>query len=141
MRFDRLIEQILEGKDPVGMDTYWQDGKEKVTIKDVIKHLDFIKAPIKEVSMKKIKPIIIDQDYEGAGKERVQKANLQYPLIVTVSKGKYKSILDGNHRAFKALTNDIDTVKVRELDLDSKDTPQIYKNLFNYSIKPLKKKV
>ena len=131
-------QKVLEDKDPVGMDTYWQDGDTKVTIKDVIKYLDSIKAPVKEVSIKKIKPIIIDQDYEGASKERVQKANLQYPLIVTVSKGKYKSILDGNHRAFKALANDIDTVKVRELDLDSKDTPQIYKDLFDYSIQPLK---
>lgn len=138
MRFKELVQSILEGNDPVGMDTYWQDGDSKVTIKDVIKHLDSIKAPIKEVSIKKIKPIIIDQDYKGASKERVQKADLQYPLIITVSKGKYKSILDGNHRAFKALANDIDTVKVRELDLDSKDTPQAYKDLFNYSIEPLK---
>lgn len=138
MRFNTLVQSILEGADLAGMDTYWQDGNTKVTIKDVIKHLDSTKAPVKEVSIEKIKPIIINQDYEGAAKERVQKANLQYPLIVAVSKGKYKSILDGNHRAFKAIANDISTVKVREVDLDSKDTPQVYRNLFDYSIEPLK---
>lgn len=131
MRFNALVQSVLESNDPVGMDTYWQDGNTKVTIKDVIKHLDSTKAPVKEVSIEKIKPIIIDQDYEGAAKERVQKADLQYPLIVVVSKGKYKSILDGNHRAFKALANNIHTVKVREVDLDSKDTPQVYKALFD----------
>lgn len=138
MKFDRLVRFILEDINPGGMDTYWQDEDKKVTIKDVIKYLDSIKAPIKEVSIEKIEPIIIDQDYEGDSKERVQKADLQYPLIITVSKGKYKSILDGNHRAFKSLANNIDNVKVRELDLDFKDTPQIYKNLFDYSIEPYK---
>jgi len=140
MRFNELVQSILENNAPAGMDTYWQDGDTKVTIKDVIKHLDAIKAPVKEVSIEKIKPIIIDQDYQGAAKERVQRADLKYPLIVAVSKGRYKSILDGNHRAFKALANNIDTIKVREVDLDAKDTPQVYKNLFDYSIEPLKDK-
>ena len=137
MKFGKLVQSILENNAPAGMDTYWQDGDTKVTINDVIKHLDSIKAPVKEVSIEKIKPIIIKQDYEGAAKERVQRADLKYPLIVAVSKGKYKSILDGNHRAFKALANNINTIKVREVDLDAKDTPQVYRNLFDYSIEPL----
>ena len=119
MKYDELVNKLLQSNAPMGMDTYWHDGNVKVTIKDVIKHLDSIK------------------DYESGSKERVQKADLKYPLIVTVSKGKYKSILDGNHRAFKALANNIDTIKVREVDLDAKDTPQVYKNLFDYSIEPL----
>lgn len=119
---------------PQGMDTYWEDGSEKVTIKDVIDYLDSINAPIKEVDVGKIEPILIKQDYEGENKTRVQKANLEYPLIVVVSKGKYKSILDGNHRAFKAISNNIEKIKLRELNLDKKETPKIYKNLFDYSI-------
>ena len=122
---------------PVGMDTYWQDGDQKVTIKEVIDYLDSIDAPVKEVSVSEIKPIIIDQDYEGKNKERVKKANLSHPLIVIKSRGKYKSILDGNHRAFKAIDKGDDKIKVRELSLDRKNTPKIYKDLFDYSIKPL----
>jgi hypothetical protein len=125
---------------PEGMDTYWQDGDQKVTIKEVIDYLDSIDAPVKEVSVSKIKPVIIDQDYKGKNNERVQKANLKYPLIIVVSRGKYKSILDGNHRAFKAIDRGDDKIKVRELNLDKEDTPQIYKDLFDYSIEPLETK-
>jgi hypothetical protein len=130
-------QYFLESNEPAGMDTYWQHGDAKVTIKDVMRHLDAIKAPVKQVSMVKLKPIIIDQDYAGAAKERVHRANLQYPIIVVVSKGEYKSILDGNHRAFKALANDVDAMQVRELHLDAKDTPQMYRDLFDYSIEAL----
>jgi hydrogenase maturation factor HypE len=129
--FEKLVQSILEGKDPVGMDTYWQDGDIKVTIKDVIKYLDSNNTPVKEVSIDKIKPVIIDQDYKGAAKDRVEKADLRYPLIVAVKDSKYKSILDGNHRAFKALRDKVKTVKVREIDLDSEDTPESYKALFS----------
>jgi hypothetical protein len=137
-KFDSLVQSILEGQAPAGMDTYWEDEGVKVSIKDVIKYLDSINAPVKEVSIDKIKPVIINQDYKGAAKERVDKADLKYPLIVAVQGGKYKSILDGNHRAFKALRDNIPAVKVREVDLDSKDVPESYKHLFGYSIDPLK---
>jgi hypothetical protein len=137
-KFDSLRQSILEGKDPVGMDTYWADGDVKITIKDVVRYLDAINAPVKDISTDKIKPIIINQDYEGAAKERVDKADLRYPLIVVVQGGKYKSILDGNHRAFKALRDSIPSVKVREVNLDAKDVPESYKVLFGYSIDPLK---
>ena len=127
-----LYENVTDP--PQGMDTYWEDGDKKVTIKDIITYLDSINAPIKEVEVSKIKPILIKQDYEGENKARVQKANLKYPLVVVVSKGKYKSILDGNHRAYKAISNNIEKIKLRELNLDKKETPKIYKNLFDYSI-------
>lgn len=118
----------------VGMETYWEDGDKKVTIKDVVKYLDSINAPVKEVDTKKIKPILIKQDYDGKNKKRVQKSNLDYPIIVIISKGKYKSILDGNHRAYKAISNNIEKIKLRELNLDKKETPKIYKDLFDYAI-------
>jgi hypothetical protein len=133
MKFDDLVNFLLEGTD-VGtntfLDTSWEDGDIKVTIKDMMEYLDSINAPVKEVGIEKIKPIIIAQDYKGAAKDRVEKADLKYPLIVTVKNGKYKSILDGNHRAFKALRDDVKTLKVREVDLDAKDTPKSYKDLF-----------
>ena len=130
-------QYFLESNEPAGMDTHWQHGDVKVTMKDVMRHLDVIKAPVKQVSMVKLKPNSIDQDYEGAAKERVHRANLQYPIIVVVSKVEYKSILDGNHRAFKALANDVDTMQVRELHLDAESTPQMYRDLFDYSIEAI----
>jgi hypothetical protein len=137
MRFDELVKMVME--DVQGMDTYWstEDGKQKVTIKDVLEYMDDKNIPTKKVSIQKIKPILIDQDYKGAAKDRVERAELKYPIIVVKKNGKYKSILDGNHRAFKALKNKLDKIKVRELDLDAKETPKIFKELFGYEITPL----
>jgi hypothetical protein len=135
MTFNKLCDLILEND--IGMDTYWQDGDVKVTIKDVVKYLDNNKVPAKIVSINKIKPIIIDQDYKGVNKDRVQKSNLDYPIIVVKKNGKYKSILDGNHRAFKAFDTNKKTIKVREVDLDDPNIPEEYNYLFDYQIDPL----
>ena len=137
MKYDELINQILENVE--GMDTFWEDetGKTKVTIKDVVKYLDDSDIPVKNVSIDKIKPIIIDQDYKNKNKKRVEASNLEYPIIVIKKNGKYKSILDGNHRAFKAVNSDKKSIKVREIDLSSSNTPEEYKYLFDYKISPL----
>lgn len=137
MKFEELYRLVME--DVQGMDTYWssEDGKQKATIKDVLEYMDKKNIPTKKVGIQKIKSIIIDQDYKGASKDRVEKAELKYPIIVVKKNGKYKSILDGNHRAFKALKNKLDKIKVKELDLDAKETPKIFKKLFGYEITPL----
>ena len=137
MKFDKLAQQILENVE--GMNTSWEDedGKIKVTIKDVIKYLDENDIPIKTVSLDKIKPIIIDQDYKNKNKNRVNASSLEYPIIVIKKNGKYKSILDGNHRAFKAVNSNAKNIKVREIDLSSPSTPDEYKELFDYGITPL----
>ena len=137
MKFNDLVDLILE--DAKGMNTYWEDGDKKVTIKEVIEYLDENNVPVKDVSMSKIKPIIINQDYDNKNKGRVNKSNLKYPIIVVKQNGKYKSILDGNHRAYKAINSNDKTIKVREIDLSSSNIPQVYKDLFNYSIEPLEK--
>ena len=137
MKYDELVNQILENVE--GMDTFWEDetGKTKVTIKDVVKYLDDNDMPVKNISIDKIKPIIIDQDYKNKNKKRVEASNLEYPIIVIKKNGKYKSILDGNHRAFKAVNSDKKSIKVREIDLSSSNTPEEYKYLFDYKISPL----
>lgn len=137
MKFNDIVDLILE--DAKGMNTYWEDGDKKVTIKEVIEYLDENNVPVKDVSMSKIKPIIINQDYDNKNKGRVNKSNLKYPIIVVKQNGKYKSILDGNHRAYKAINSNAKTIKVREIDLSSSNIPQVYKDLFNYSIEPLEK--
>jgi hypothetical protein len=137
MKFEELTQQILETVE--GMNTSWEDedGKIKVTIKDVIKYLDENDIPIKTISLDKIKPIIIDQDYKNKNKNRVNASSLEYPIIVIKKNGKYKSILDGNHRAFKAVDSNAKNIKVREIDLSSSSTPDEYKELFDYGITPL----
>ena len=119
-----------EDEEVKGLDTSWEDGDLKVTIKEVLKYLDDNDVPVKEVSTDKLKSILIAN---GRDPDRIEAANLEHAVIVVVDKnGKYKSILDGNHRVDKAISSDIPTVKVRELDL--REAPEEYKALFNYSI-------
>jgi len=115
---------------PKGLDTCWEDGDLKICMPEVLEYLDDNKVPVKEVSTDKLKSILIAGPRDP---KRVQAADLKYPAVVVVDmKGKYKSILDGNHRVEKAINNDIPTIKVRELDL--RDAPEEYKELFNYEI-------
>ena len=136
-QFDKSINLIIEQVE--GMNTYWEDenGDIRVTIKEVIKFLDKNKVPVKSVSIDKIKPIIIKQSYKTKNKDRVKNASLEHPIIVIKKNGKYKSILDGNHRAFKAVDSDAKNINIQEIDLDSLTTPKEYKELFNYKITPM----
>ena len=119
-----------EDEEVKGLDTSWEDGDIKVTIKEVLKYLDDNKVTVEEVSTNKLKPILIAGPRDP---KRVQAANLKYPAVVVVDmNGKYKSILDGNHRVEKAINNDIPTIKVLKLDL--RTAPEEYKALFNYEI-------
>jgi hypothetical protein len=123
------------------METSWGPDDEgvTVTIKDVIKHLKGNDTPIKSVKVSELKPLLIDQDYDEENKDRVDSSNLKYPIIVIKSNGKYKSILDGNHRLYKAIKSKLKTIKIQVIDLDSRSTPSSYKKLFNYEIDPLYK--
>ena len=63
----------------------------------------------------------------------MQAADLKYPIIIVVGmNGKYKSILDGNHRVDKAIRNDIPTVRARQLDLQ--EAPKKYQELLDYVV-------
>jgi len=55
--------------------------------------------------------------------DRVEKASLDFPLIVVVDNGEYQYIMDGNHRFAKAEVKD-DIVQVKELYTDE------YKKMF-----------
>ena len=121
----------VEEDEEEGLYTSWKDGDLKVTIREVLKYLDDNKVTVEEVSTDRLRPILIAGPRDT---KRVQAADLKYPAVVVVDmKGKYKSILDGNHRVEKAINNDIPTIKVRELDL--REAPEEYKELFNYEIK------
>jgi hypothetical protein len=140
MLFNKLVKLYLEDNKE-GMETSWGPDDEgvTVTIKDVIKHLRDNDVPVKSVKVSELKPLLIDQDYDEGNKDRVDSSNLKYPIIVIKSNGKYKSILDGNHRLYKAIKSKLKTIKIQVIDLDSKSTPSSYKKLFNYEIDPLYK--
>ena len=64
------------------------------------------------------------------GKERIDSANLEYPIIVVKHEGRYKYVLDGNHRLQKAIDTGTEKIKAKVLDLDNPETPDAFKRMF-----------
>ena len=114
-------------------DTSWSlrpRSHEKITIEEVIEHLSM--HPTHNVNIEKITKHIIpggtpDWDYSRV---RVAAANLEYPIIIVQSENKYRYILDGNHRLQKAINEEVESIKVKILDLDDPDTPEMFKKVF-----------
>jgi len=120
--FEQFINESLEYS---GLNTSWSDDDTTIYFKDVLKYLDDQKVPIQTIDPKRIENLLIKTKRDP---KRVEESDLQYPLIVSMVNGKYKSLLDGQHRLVKALKNNLDKVKVRVLDIDS--APEDYKKIF-----------
>ena len=122
-------EQVLEG----GMEDSWTDtidGKQvTITLPEVLEYLK--DAPVKEIDPKQLEHLRVGavKKPDEAHLKRINQSNLDYPIIVIASEGKYKMLLDGNHRLQKALYNNIPKIKVKVLDLDT--APLSYQQMFN----------
>lgn len=85
-------------------DTSWEDNGKKITLQqllDVIKNYPVVQAPIE-----KVEKISLTPRSGGIEPDRVDNADIKCPIIIVVDdSGNYKSILDGNHRANKAIQN------------------------------------
>ena len=97
-------------------DTSWEDNGKKITLQqllDVIKHYPVVQAPIE-----KVKKISLTLRSGGIEPDRVTNANIKYPIIIVVDdSGNYKSILDGNHRANKAIQNGSKTILAKLVNI------------------------
>lgn len=91
-----------------------------VTLEDILDYLD----DGKEIDPKEIEHLLIDVERDP---ERIDNADLDYPVILISRKGKIKSILDGQHRVVKAI-NKGEKIKVRILELDN--APDNFKSVF-----------
>ena len=113
----------------IGADTAWTvkyKGKEiTITLKNVNNYLDKNNIKTKIINPKSLESLLIKVKRDES---RVQKANLDYPIIVTKQNGKFTKILDGQHRVVKCINNNIDKIKARILDLDN--APDSYKIVF-----------
>ena len=122
-------EQVLES----GMEDSWTDtidGKQvTITLSQILEYLKNV--PVKEVNTKQLEHLRVGavKKPDEAHLKRINQSNLDYPIIVIASEGKYKMLLDGNHRLQKALYNNIPKIKVKVLDLDT--APLSYQQMFN----------
>jgi uncharacterized ParB-like nuclease family protein len=108
-------------------DTYWMgsDGQ-KITLQqllDAIKDYPVVQAPIE-----KIEKIIIKKDSGGIESDRLSAADVKYPIIVVIDdSGNYKYVLDGNHRANKAIEAGLKSIPAKLVNI--KKLPQEFQDV------------
>jgi hypothetical protein len=129
--FSLLISISKENKEEKdyakeGSETYWEleDGT-KITLKDIVSFLDKENIPVIDIETDKLSHLLIDVERDP---NRVEAANLDFPIIVSEYKGEFKSILDGQHRLVKSIKNRIDKIKCRVLDLEK--SPEVFRKVF-----------
>jgi len=119
-------------------DTSWTNDKDQtVTLKqllDVIKNYPIIQAPIE-----KIKKVIIRKDTGGIESDRLSTADVKYPIIIVVDdSGNYKYVLDGNHRANKAIDTGLKSIPAKLVNI--KKLPQEFQDILGESLRDWFKK-
>ena len=108
-----------------GEDTAWEDDKgNKITLQDI---LDMTKnVPQKDYPTEKLAKIVLNWDDNPEEVERIEQVEIskQYPILIMVDEaGEIQWILDGNHRAQKALRSKSKTIPaklIKPSNLDSK---------------------
>jgi len=125
MKYIKLFENFYD-------DTSWTkeiDGKEEtITIHDIQEYLK--NDDVVNIKVDDIKHMCIHKNKKDKKTiERSQKADLNYPIIISKgTDGKFKMILDGHHRLKKAIDDSVEFIKAKIIDL--RNTPDIYKNMF-----------
>jgi hypothetical protein len=111
----RKTEEMKEGL----YDTSWQnDEGDKVTLMDLLNATEDI--PVKRVSVKELKPHLLSWDEDEEEVKKIEKADLQYPILIFVNNdGEFISIIDGHHRAQKALRKGLETINAKRIPINS----------------------
>ena len=114
-------------------DTSWQnDDGDKVTLIDL---LDATKdIPVKNIPLDKIKSKLLTWDDDDKEVSKIEKADLQYPILIFVDGNKkIISIIDGHHRAQKAVRNKLKTIKAKLIPINS--LPKNMRKVFSHLTK------
>ena len=113
MKYIRTYESFKQPQG-TGSESSWEkevDGDIiKFTLDDINDYLD----SGQEMDPNELSHLLIDTERDP---ERIEAADLEYPVILTSSGGRITSILDGQHRVVKAIRDGV-PVRVRILDLD-----------------------
>jgi hypothetical protein len=102
-------------------DTYWSNGMRDISLLEI---LDYTSAE-EVIDARSFESLLIKVKRQ---EDRISKADLSYPIVVSIYKGIYTQVLDGQHRVVKAIRGD-KTVKVKFLDLDT--APKYIKDIFS----------
>jgi len=114
-------------------DTSWQnDDGDKVTLMDLLDATEDI--PVKNIPVDKIKSKLLTWDDDDKEVSKIEKADLQYPILIFVDgNNKIISIIDGHHRAQKAVRNKLKTIKAKLIPINS--LPKNMRKVFSHLTK------
>ena len=99
-------------------DTSWEnDEGDKITLMDLLNATEGI--PVSKVDLEVLKPHLLTWDDDEEEKGKIDKADLQYPILIFVEDdGSFISIIDGHHRAQKAVKNKLRTIKAKVIPIN-----------------------
>jgi len=111
-------------------DTSWQnDDGDKVTLIDLLDATEEI--PVKNIPVDKIKSKLLTWDDDDKEVSKIEKADLRYPILIFVDgNNKIISIIDGHHRAQKAVRNKLKTIKAKLIPINS--LPKNMRKVFSH---------
>ena len=111
-------------------DTSWQnDDGDKVTLIDLLDVTEDI--PVKNIPVDKIKSKLLTWHDDDKEISKIEKADLQYPILIFVDgNNKIISIIDGHHRAQKAVRNKLKTIKAKLIPINS--LPKNMRKVFSH---------
>ena len=111
-------------------DTSWQnDDGDKVTLIDLLDATEDI--PVKNIPVDKIKSKLLTWDDDDKEVSKIEKADLRYPILIFVDgNNKIISIIDGHHRAQKAVRNKLKTIKAKLIPINS--LPKNMRKVFSH---------
>ena len=112
-------------------DTSWEnDEGDKITLMDLLNATEDI--PVEKVSVEELKPHLLTWDDDEKEITKIEKSNLQYPILIFVDdNNKFISIIDGHHRAQKAVRHKLKTIKAKLIPINSlpKDMRKVFSHM------------
>ena len=130
-----LQENINRIKEVMGLlneglhDTSWENDDEKITLIDLLNATEDI--PVVDISVEELKPHLLTWDGDEDEIKKIESADLQYPILIFVNDdGNLISIIDGHHRAQKAVRNELETIKAKIIPINS--LPENIRRVFKH---------
>ena len=129
---NKLQEQITRIQSMMGVineglhDTSWENEEgEKITLMDLLNATE-------DISVEELKPHLLTWDGDEDEVKKIDSSDLQYPILIFVNDdGKFISIIDGHHRAQKAVRKGLETIKAKIIPINSlpKDIRRVFKHI------------
>jgi uncharacterized protein (DUF1015 family) len=132
-----LQENIQRIKEVMGIineglhDTSWENEEgNKITLMDLLNATENI--PVENISVEELKPHLLTWDDDEGEVKKIDGADLQYPILIFVNDdGEFISIIDGHHRAQKAVRKELKTIRAKVIPINSlpKDIRKVFSHM------------